>query len=306
MKVGLQISSFTWPGGAAAIGPTLGRAVSTADDSGFESIWVMDHFFQIGSVGRTEEPMLEGLTALGFMAAHSRRARLGLMVGGIHYRPAGLWLKAVTTLDVLSGGRAWFGIGAAWNEEESQGLGFAMPPLRERFELLEETLRFVRAGWQGEQGSQEPFEGQHIRARRLLNSPQSLSRPHPPVLVGGGGELRTLRLVARYADACNVFGSDPVRLRHKFDVLRGHCETEGRRYEDIERTILVPVSVTADGTGGSLTPAALVERLGRAAEAGAQHAILAVRGVHDATRLELIAREVIPQLRSAGMPSPAA
>jgi F420-dependent oxidoreductase-like protein len=306
MKVGLQISSFTWPGGAAAIGPTLARVVSTADEAGFESIWVMDHFFQIGSIGRTDEPMLEGLTALGFMAAHSRRARLGLMVGGIHYRRAGLWLKAVTTLDVLSGGRAWFGIGAAWNEEESRGLGFPMPPLRERFEMLEETLRFVHEGWRGEHGSGAGLQGRHVRAERILNSPQAISSPHPPVLVGGGGELRTLRLVARYADACNIFGTDPARLRHKLEVLRRHCETEGRRYEDIEKTILVSVAVSPDGTGGSLTPDALVDRLSVAAEAGAQHAILGVRGVHDVSRLELIGRDVIPRLRSAGARSPIA
>ncbi len=150
MKVGLQISSFTWPGGDASIGPTLAAIVRSADDAGFDSIWVMDHFLQIGSVGTPEEPMLEGMTTLGFMAAHSRRARLGLMVGGIHYRQAGLWIKAATTLDVLSSGRAWFGIGAAWNEQESRAWGFPMPGLGERFEMLEETLQLAHAAWQGQ------------------------------------------------------------------------------------------------------------------------------------------------------------
>src|SRR6187455_311390 len=144
MKVGLQVNSFTWPGGAEAIAPTLARVVRTADEAGFDSIWVMDHFFQIRSVGRPEEPMLEGMTALGWMAAHSERARLGLMVGGVHYRHPGLWVKAATTLDVLSGGRAWFGIGAAWNQFESRGLGFPFPPLRDRFEMLEETLQMAQ------------------------------------------------------------------------------------------------------------------------------------------------------------------
>jgi F420-dependent oxidoreductase-like protein len=304
MKVGLQISSFTWPGGDAAIGPTLAAIVRTADDAGFDSIWVMDHFIQIDSVGRPEEPMLEGMTALGFMAAHSTRARLGLMVGGIHYRQAGLWLKAATTLDVLSGGRAWFGIGAAWNEQESRALGFPMPPLRERFGMLEETLRIVRAGWQGERGSEGGVDGRYYGARHILNSPQALSRPHPPILVGGGGERRTLSLVARYADACNVFGTIPEQLSHKFAVLRRHCEEVGRDYEDVERTLLTSVAISTDGARRSLTPDLLVERLGRTAEVGAQHAIFSLRDVASLAPIELIGARVIPQLRDQGPPSP--
>jgi F420-dependent oxidoreductase-like protein len=296
LKFGLQISSFTWPGGAAAIGPTLARVVRTADDVGFDSIWVMDHFFQIRGVGPVEDPMLEGWTTLGFMAAHSRRARLGLMVGGVHYRPPGLWAKAVTTLDVLSGGRAWLGIGAAWNEEESLGLGFRMPPLGERFEMLEETLRIVHAMWQGERGSEEPFEGRHYRAARLLNSPQALSRPHPPILIGGGGEQKTLRLVAQYADAANVFGDGP-RIAHKYAVLREHCERLGRPYDEIERTTLQSVSVTPDGAGGTETPGRIVERFGELADAGAQHVIFSVRNVDDVSKLELLGRDALPQLR---------
>ncbi len=305
MKVGLQISSFTWPGGDAAIGPTLARVVQLADAVGFDSIWVMDHLFQIRSVGAPDEPMLEGWTALGYMAALTKRARLGLMVGGIHYRQAGLWLKAATTLDVLSGGRAWFGIGAAWNEEESQGLGFPMPPLVDRFAQLEDTLRFVREGWTGDHGSQAAFEGRTVHATRLLNSPQALSRPRPPILVGGGGELKTLRLVARYADACNVFGS-PEQVSHKYDVLRGHCDTEGRDYAELEKTNLTSVSITPDGAQGSLTPSRLVDRLGAWAEAGSQHTIFSVRNVWDLSRLELIGRDVLPQVRALGVPSPLA
>lgn len=304
MKIGLQISSFTWPGGDAALGETLAGIVRSADDAGFDSIWVMDHFLQIGSVGRPEEPMLEGMTTLGFMAAHSQRARLGLMVGGIHYRTAGLWIKSATTLDVLSGGRAWFGIGAAWNEQESRAWGFPMPPLRQRFEMLEETLQLARAAWQGEQGTREPFHGEHYQATDPLNSPQVLTRPRPPILVGGGGERRTLKLVARYADACNVFGTDPDALRHKFDVLRRHCDAVGRDYDDIEKTFLTQVSITPDGARRTLTPGALVERLGRTAEVGAQHAIFSLRDVTDRSKLELIGRDVIPQLRDVGRPSP--
>lgn len=304
MKLGLMVSSFTWPGGDAAIGPTLGRVVGSADDAGFDSIWVMDHFFQIG--GKTEEPMLEGTTALGFMAAQSKRARLGLLVGGIHYRPVGLWLKAITTLDVLSGGRAWMGLGAAWNEQESKALGFPMPPLGTRFEMLEEALQIVHAGWEGERGSEAGFDGRHYQPRRLLSSPQALTKPHPPILVGGGGERRTLRLVAQYADACNVFGTDPDQLRHKFDVLRRHCEAVGRDYDSIEKSTLTSISITPDGARRSLTPAALIDRLGAIAEAGVQHVMLTVRGVDDVSKLELIGNEVIPQARSMGTPSPLA
>src|SRR5467141_4017501 len=177
MKIGLQIPSYTWPGGAAAIGPTLGRVVRAADDAGFDSIWVMDHFFQIRSVGAATEPMLEGYTTLGFLAANTSRARLGLMVGGVHYRLPGLWIKAATTLDVLSGGRAWLGIGAAWNQEESEALGFPFPPLGERFEMLEETLQIAHQMWQGERGTEAEFRGRLFHATRLLNSPQSISRP---------------------------------------------------------------------------------------------------------------------------------
>jgi F420-dependent oxidoreductase-like protein len=290
VKLGLQISSFTWPGGAALIGPTLGRVVRAADEAGFDSIWVMDHFFQIRSIGGAAEPMLEGYTTLGFMAANSSRARLGLMVGGVHYRLPGLWAKATTTLDVLSGGRAWLGIGAAWNEEESRGLGFPFPPLGERFELLEDTLRFVHDMWQGERGTEKPFEGKHVRATRLLNSPQALTRPHPPILVGGGGERKTLRLVAQYADACNVFGTPPM-LQRKFEILRRHCADVGRDPEQIERTTLQSVNLKAE------SPAQVVDRFGELGDAGAQHVIIGVHDVHDVSNLERIGHDVIPQLR---------
>ncbi len=296
MKLGLQIDAFDWPGGPAAIGPTLARIVRTADDVGFDSIWVMDHLFQIRGVGPAEDPMLEGFTTLGFMAAHSSRARLGLLVGGIHYRQAGLWVKATTTLDVLSGGRAWLGIGAAWNEEESRGLGFPMPPLGERFEMLEETLRIAHAMWQGERGTEERFEGRHYRASRLLNAPQALSRPHPPIMVGGGGEHKTLRLVAQYADATNVFGDAP-RIAHKYEVLRAHCERLGRDYDEIERTTLQSLNLDAAGRRGAETPAQVVERFGELADAGAQHVIFSLHGVADTAKLELIGRDVVPSLR---------
>ena len=290
MKVGLQISSFTWPGGPEGIGPTLGHIVRAADDVGFDSIWVMDHFFQIRSVGRTEEPMLEGYTTLGYMAAHSTRAHLGLMVGGVHYRDPGLWVKATTTLDVLSGGRAWLGIGAAWNEEESRALGFRFPPLGERFERLEETLRIAHGMWQGEMGSEEAFEGRHYTATRLLSSPQSISRPRPPIMIGGGGERKTLRLVAQYADATNVFGGPPA-IHRKYEVLRAHCADVGRDFNEIERSTLQGVNLAAEA------PAQVVERFGELSDAGAQHVIFSVRDVYDPANIETIGRDVIPQLR---------
>jgi len=296
MKAGLQLSSFTWPGGTGAIAPTLARIARDADDAGFDSLWVMDHFFQIRGVGRPEEPMLEGWTTLGYLAAATSRVRLGLMVGGVHYRQPGLWAKAATTLDVLSGGRAWLGIGAAWNEEESNGLGFPFPPLAERFELLEDTLRLVHGMWEGELGSGAAFEGRHVRATRLLNSPQAISRPHPPVMIGGGGERKTLRLVAQYADACNVFGG-PEAIHHKYEVLREHCVAIGRDPGEIERSTLQSVRLAVGGGQGD-SPQQVVDRFGELADAGAQHVIFGVRDPWDPRVMEVLARDVLPGIRS--------
>jgi F420-dependent oxidoreductase-like protein len=291
MKVGLQIPSFTWPGGAAAIGPTLGRIARQADDVGFDSIWVMDHFFQIRGVGPAEDPMLEGWTTLGFLAAHTSRARLGLMVGGVHYRKPGLWVKAATTLDVLSGGRAWLGIGAAWNQEESDGLGFPFPPLGERFEMLDETLQIAHQMFLGERGSEGEFHGRQYHARRLMNSPQSISRPRVPIMIGGGGERKTLRIVAQYADATNVFGG-PTAIHHKYEVLRQHCEEVGRDPNEIERSTLQGVNL------GREAPAQVVDRFGELADAGAQHVIFSLHDVDDPAQIETIGRDLIPQLKA--------
>ena len=296
MKLGLQIDSFTWPGGPEAIGPMLARITRQADDLGFDSIWVMDHFFQIRGVGRPEEPMLEGMTALGYMAAHSSRARLGLMVGGVHYRHPGLWVKATTTLDVLSGGRAWLGIGAAWNAEESHGLAFPFPPLGERFELLEETLQIAHAMFEGERGSEGTFDGRHYHATRLLNSPQSLSRPRIPIMVGGGGEKKTLRLVAQYADACNVFGS-PEAIARKYAILDRHCEAVGRDPDEIERTTLQDVRISRDGRSGTASPGQVVDHFGDLSDVGVQHVIVSLDRVHVPDQLDLLGQAVLPQVR---------
>jgi F420-dependent oxidoreductase-like protein len=307
VKFGLQIHSFTWPGGPDAIAPTLARSVRAADEVGFDSIWVMDHFWQIGPPGSELQPMLEGWTTLGFMAGNSQRARLGLMVGGVHYRHPGLWVKAATTLDVLSGGRAWLGIGAAWNQAESEGLGFPWPSQRERFERLEDTLQIAHRMWQGERGTEEDFQGHHYRATRLLNVPQSISRPRVPILIGGGGEKKTLRLVAQYADASNLFGG-PDQLMPKYAILAEHCADVGRDFAEIERTNLQPVSLSARSAWGPAPESTdqIVERFGRLAEAGVQHVIISTADAHDPAAIELLGRDVLPQLRGLEATDPRA
>ncbi|MFV2171832.1 LLM class F420-dependent oxidoreductase [Actinomadura sp. LOL_016] len=261
MRIGLQVPSFTFPGGAERIGPTFGRIARDADQAGLHSLWVMDHFFQIDMVGPAEEPMLEGYSALAYAAALTENITLGTLVTGVTYRHPGILVKTVTTLDVLSGGRAWLGIGAAWNDEESRGLGVAFPPTAERFERLEETLQIAHRMWRGDES---PFEGEHYRLERPLNSPPALRRPHPPILVGGTGEKKTLRFVAKYADACNIFDGD--ELPHKLDVLREHCEREGRDYADIEKTSLTYFQETPSVD-------AAVDTVGRLAEAGVDQVI---------------------------------
>jgi len=297
MKLGLQINSYTWPGGPEAIGPTLASIVRHADDVGFDSIWVMDHLFQIRGVGKPEEPMLEGWTTLGFMAAHTTRARLGLMVGGVHFRYPALWVKAATALDVLSGGRAWLGIGAAWNEDESRSLGVPFPLLGERFEMLEETLRIAHGMWQGERGSEEEFRGRLFQARRLLNSPQSLSRPRVPIMIGGGGEKKTLRLVAQYADATNVFGT-PEGIARKFAILAEHCAAVGRDPSEIEHSTLQSVHISTHEGDRTEPPSHVVARFGDLSDAGAEHVIISLRSLPDPGALDIIGRDVIPQLRA--------
>jgi F420-dependent oxidoreductase-like protein len=299
VKFGLQVSSFTYPGGGAAIAGHLERIVRTADEVGFDSIWVMDHLFQIRGVGAVDEPMLEGWTALGFIAAHTKRARIGLMVGGIHYREPGIWVKAATTLDVLTGGRAWLGLGAGWNRQESEGLGFRFPPLGERFEMLEETLRIAHEMFEGEQGSERGIEGRHYRPTRLLNSPQSISRPRVPIMIGGGGEQKTLRLVAQYADASNVFGGPEV-IHHKWEVLRRHCDAVGRPFEEIERTTLQGnLRISRDGRDGTETPQSVIDRYGELGDAGAQHVLFSVADVWQTETLELLGDTVLRELRDA-------
>jgi alkanesulfonate monooxygenase len=223
MKLGAHISDFTWPGGASMMAADLGRIAEAADEAGFARISVMDHLWQIFVIGPAENDMLEAYTTLGYLAAKTKRAQLLAWVTAAVYRSPGLLAKCVTTLDVLSEGRAMLGIGAAWNAEESAGLGLDFPSTAERFERLEETLQIVLQMWDD---SDAPYSGKHYQLARTLNVPQSLSRPHPPILIGGGGEKKTLRLVAQYADACNLF--DVPELERKLDILREHCEALGR------------------------------------------------------------------------------
>src|SRR6266849_2555416 len=288
MKIGLSIGDFTWPGGPTELGSTLGKIARTADRAGFDSIWVMDHFWQIRMNGPEHHEMLEGYSALAFMAAVTSRAKLGTMVTGAVYRYPGILAKTVTTLDVLSGGRAWLGIGAAWNEAESRGLGIPFPPISERFERLEETLQICLAMWDGKRGAEKPFDGKHYRLERPLNSPQSLSRPHPPILIGGGGEQKTLRLVAQYAQACNLFAGPD--LTRKLDVLRGHCEAVGRDYDEIAKTVMMPLDLGTDGEHVDAT----LERLRDLAALGVSHVHGRVANVEAITPLELFGERVIP------------
>src|SRR5687768_13071325 len=217
MKLGLQIPYFTCPGGAPELASNLSRIARTAEDAGFDSVWVMDHLFQIPPVGPVENDMLEAYTTLGYLAGQTSRVGLGTMVTGVTYRHPAILIKQVTTLDVLSGGRAWLGIGAAWFEREHLGLGVPFPPLKERFERLEEALQIANQMWSDDNNG--PFEGKHYKLAETINVPQALQKPRPRILVGGHGEKKTLRLAAKYADAYNVPGAEPTTARHKFEVL---------------------------------------------------------------------------------------
>jgi F420-dependent oxidoreductase-like protein len=285
MKLGLQIPDFTWPGGAEKLGPTMATIAKTADEAGFDSIGVMDHFFQIGNLGPPEHEMLEAYTTLAFLAAHSKRAKLMTVVTGVHYRHPGILAKIVTTLDVLSGGRAWLGIGAAWNEEESRGLGVPFPSLKERFEMLEETLEICLQMWSGDE---KPYHGKHHQLERPLNSPQSLSRPHPGILIGGSGEQKTLRLVAKFADACNLWPT--LELPRKLEVLRAHCEAVGRNYDEIEKTAIFRFDIGEKGEKVD----ALIEQLHWLAGMGVETVIGSTADVWRIKPLEIMGERVIP------------
>lgn len=287
----VHLVDYTWPGGPAAIRPTLAAIARAAEDAGFDAIAVADHLWQNPHIGGPEKEMLESYATLAFIAAQTDRVRLLALATAASYRPAGLLAKLVTTLDVLSGGRAALGIGAGHDEGEARGLGLPLPPLRERFEVLEETIQVCLRMWSGEHGDDQPFTGKHVRLERALNLPQSLSRPRPPLLIAGSGERQTLRLVARYGDACGLYPTPD--LAHKLDILRRHCETEGRDVDAIEKTCVFVVAAGAK-------PREVVAGLRRLAEVGIQTAHLRVDDVGLVTPLEVLGREVIPAVADLG------
>jgi len=292
MKLGLHVPNFTYPGGPATLADDLSRIATAAEDAGMTRLSVMDHVWQIRTVGEPELDMLEAYTTLGFLAARTSRVELLAWVTAVVYREPGLLAKAVTTLDVLSKGRAMLGIGAAWNEEESRGLGLFFPPTAERFERLEEALQICLQMWSD---SDAPYRGKHYQLERTLNVPQSLRRPHhPPILIGGGGEKKTLRLVAEYAQACNLFNSP--ELEHKLEVLRGHCADVGRDYDEIEKTVLHRLD---PGPNGEQVDG-LLRELERLAKLGIDYVHGMVPDVSNPRMLEILGERVVPVAAQLG------
>ena len=289
MKVGLHISNFSWDGGAAELRFRLADIALRAELAGVDRISVMDHVWQIAPNGPPELAMLEAYTALGWLAAKTERVKLLTMVTAVVYREPGLLAKALSTLDVLSGGRAILGIGAAWNEDESRGLGLFFPPTAERFERLEEAILICKQMWSDDEA---PFDGKHYHLARTLNSPQPLSRPHPPILIGGSGEKKTLRLVAKYADSCNIMAYDVREAARKLDVLRQHCANEGRDYDEIEKTAQTRFDLGENGENVQRT----IEGLHQVAESGFTLAHGSLIGVSKARQFDLFAERIIPAL----------
>ena len=290
MQFGLRIDDFDWPDGGAGMGRRLADVGQRAEAAGFDTIWVWDHFVQLR---RWEDPLLEGWMALAYLAAATRRVRLGTHVTGVTYRPPAILVKQATTLDVLSGGRAYFGIGAAWNEREHAAFGVPYPPLRERFELLEETLQVALRAWAGEVG---PFTGKHIRLTEQIDSPPPVQRPHPPILIGGVGERKTLRLVAQYAQATDLWLSDPIEFRYKLDVLRRHCDAIGRPYAEIERHGRIELAGpgrTVAAHGDIASGDILLERVAQMAAAGADAIVVSLPGVAGTDVIERFGEAVI-------------
>lgn len=288
MKLGLQLNSFDWTGGPERFAATLAKIAKTAEEAGFDRIGVADHLWQHPIMGGPVANEPECYTMLSFIAASTERIGLTAMVSGIHFRHPAVLVKTVTTLDVLSGGRAWLGIGSGHYEEEVRGLGIPFPPQKERFEMLEETARIALRMWSGERGDERSFEEKHYRLERPLNLPQSLSRPHPPIMIAGDGEKKTLRLVARYADACSLRPGPEVP--RKLDVLRRHCEEEGRDYGGIEKTCAFAFDIGERGEKAD----ELIGQLRWLGGMGIETVIGVVPNVDRITPLEVIGKEVIP------------
>ena len=289
MKIGLQIPSFKYPGGTEVIRPKLKEIVTTAEASGFYSLWVMDHYYQIKNLfGEAyTDPMMEAYTTLGYFAGLTQKAYLGVLVTGVIYRHPAVLMKMVNTLDILSGGRAYLGIGAAWYEEEAKGFGIPYPSRSERFELLEDNLKLAKALWAGDEIS---FEGQHLSAPAITNNPRPLSTPHPRIMIGGMGPKKTLRMVAQYADACNIFeGAGRENMQQALDTLKAHCERLGRDYGEVEKTSLGTVHLSEKDTVEST-----IRRIKDLAEMGFTHTIFNMPDVYKISPLETFAKEIIP------------
>ena len=290
MKLILHLNDFTWQVAPNQFGPTLAEIAWAAEAAGFERIGVADHVWQAPQAGGPEVPELECYTTMAFLAAHTSRAELMAIVTGVHFRSPGLLAKMVTTLDVLSGGRMWLGIGAGHYEEEARGLGIPFPPLAERFDWLDETLQICLRMWSGERGDERPFEGKYFHLERPLNLPQSLRRPHPPILIAGEGAQKTLRLVARYADACSL--RPGPQIPEKLALLRQYCEAEGRDYDAIEKTCAFRFDVGEDGAKAG----ELIGQLRWLASMGVQTVIGAIPNVERIRPIELVGHEVIPAI----------
>ncbi len=294
MRFGLQVSVFDSVAGPAAIGPRFLEMAKRADEARLASLWVMDHYFQIPEVGPADDPMLEGYSALSAAAAVTEQISLGTLVTGVTYHHPGILVKTVTTLDVLSGGRAVLGVGAGWFEREHLALGVPFPPVTERFERLEETLQIAEQMWSGDTG---PFHGRHYRLDETICRPLPLSRPRPRILVGGGGERKTLRIAAQYADMWNMFSMDAAEVAPKLEVLRRHCETAGRPFEAIEKSVLGPPIMPPGQTGPyGMTPSQGIEFVGNLQEMGIDHYI-AFTSVDAEAVVDVLATEIMPHFR---------
>jgi F420-dependent oxidoreductase-like protein len=289
VKLDLHYWNYSRPSDPAMIAPTLAETARVAEQAGVSSFSLMDHYFQMDHSGSADEPMLEGYTTLGYVAAETERMTLGLLVTGVMYRHPGLLAKIVTTLDVLSGGRARLGVGASWYEREQRGLGVPVVPVAERFERLEETLQICLQMWSDDHG---PFRGRHYQLAETICSPAPLSRPHPPIMVGGGGERKTLLLAARYADASNLFATSPAEVAHKLEVLRSHCDAEARDYDGIQKTVLYVRPILADVDS-------FVAAAGEYAALGVTE-IATMPDRHPVEFAEQLAERVLPRLADVG------
>jgi F420-dependent oxidoreductase-like protein len=286
MKLALQIPRFNLEN--TKVAEELKEIVISAENAGFDTISVMDHFFQIPGVGEISDPMVEAYTTLGYIAAITSKVRLGVLVCGVIYREPSFLVKQHTTLDVLSNGRTFLGIGAAWFEEEARGLGFPFPQLKTRFEMLKEALEITKRMWSEDNS---PYNGKHYELQKPLNMPQPIQKPHPPIMIGGSGEKKTLRYVAEYGDACNLFGGNLEVVAHKLSVLKKHCDDIGRDYNELEKTVLLSSVVTGQSTQS------VIIHLTQLSELGIDTAFLVIKDMGKIKPLEIIGEKVLPEVK---------